>query len=84
VIRSSVQRGQLCIDVDDDGPGVPPEQREAVFKPFYRLDQSRNQDTGHSGLGLAIARDIVRAHGGDVRLGTAEIGGLSAQIRVPL
>ncbi len=84
VIRSSVQRGTLCIDVEDDGPGVPPEQRESVFKPFYRLDHARNQDTGHSGLGLAIARDIIRAHGGEIRLGAASIGGLSAQIRVPL
>jgi len=74
----------LVVTVDDDGPGVPPEQREEVFKPFVRLDEARNQDEGGSGLGLAIARDIARSHGGDVVLQDSPLGGLRALVRVPV
>ncbi len=74
----------LTIHVDDDGPGIPPEQREDVFRPFHRLDQARNQDHGGTGLGLAIARDIARSHGGDIQLGDSPLGGLRAVVRVPL
>ena len=73
----------LVVTVDDDGPGIPPEQREEVFKPFVRLDEARNQDEGGSGLGLAIARDIARAHGGDIILDTSPLGGLRATVRLP-
>jgi two-component system osmolarity sensor histidine kinase EnvZ len=73
----------LVINVDDDGPGIPPEARAEVFKPFVRLDEARNQDEGGSGLGLAIARDIARAHGGDVVLGDSPLGGLRATVRLP-
>jgi len=52
--------------IDDDGPGIPAEQREAVFRPFFRLDPSRNIATGGVGLGLTIARDVARGHGGDL------------------
>ena len=55
-----------------------------MFRPFYRLDHARNQDTGNSGLGLAIARDIAKGHGGDVILGESSMGGLRAVITVPL
>jgi len=71
------------VTVDDDGPGVPTEQREAVFKPFFRLDQSRNMATGGVGLGLSIARDIARAHGGDITLDKAPGGGLRTILRLP-
>jgi two-component system osmolarity sensor histidine kinase EnvZ len=74
----------LTIHVDDDGPGIPPEKREDVFRPFFRLDSSRNQDTGGTGLGLAIARDIARSHGGDISLGDSRAGGLRATVRVPM
>jgi two-component system osmolarity sensor histidine kinase EnvZ len=70
--------------VDDDGPGIPAAAREDVFKPFFRLEQSRNQETGGTGLGLTIARDIVRGHGGDLELRDAPGGGLRAVLRVPL
>ncbi|WP_374309573.1 ATP-binding protein [Dongia sp.] len=70
--------------VDDDGPGIPAEAREDVFKPFFRLEQSRNQETGGTGLGLTIARDIVRGHGGDLVLSDAPGGGLRAVLRLPL
>jgi two-component system osmolarity sensor histidine kinase EnvZ len=74
----------LTIHVDDDGPGIPPAQREDVFRPFFRLDEARNQDEGGSGLGLAIARDIARSHGGDIILGDSPLGGLRASVRIPV
>jgi two-component system osmolarity sensor histidine kinase EnvZ len=74
----------LTITVDDDGPGVPEDQRDEVFKPFVRLDEARNVDEGGTGLGLAIARDIARSHGGDVILGDSPMGGLRATVRVPV
>lgn len=74
----------LTIHVDDDGPGIPRERREEVFRPFVRLDDARNQDEGGTGLGLAIARDIARFHGGEIFLDTSPIGGLRATVRVPV
>lgn len=74
----------LTIHVDDNGKGIPPEQREEVFRPFYRIDEARNQDVGNSGLGLAIARDIARSHGGDINLSDSPQGGLRASIRIPV
>ncbi|AXK84198.1 HAMP domain-containing protein [Pseudolabrys taiwanensis] len=74
----------LTVTVDDDGPGIPVDQREEVFKPFLRLDDARNQDEGGTGLGLAIARDIARSHGGDISLGDSPLGGLRATVRVPV
>ena len=72
------------ITVDDDGPGIAPEARKELFKPFYRLDKSRNPDEAGTGLGLTIARDIVRSHGGDLTLDESPKGGLRARIRLPL
>ena len=74
----------LTVTVDDDGPGIPMDMREDVFKPFMRLDDARNQDEGGTGLGLAIARDIARSHGGDIMLGDSPLGGLRATVRVPV
>jgi len=74
----------LTVSVDDDGPGIPPEMREEVFRPFLRLDDARNQDEGGTGLGLAIARDIARVHGGDIALSDSPMGGLRATVRVPV
>jgi two-component system osmolarity sensor histidine kinase EnvZ len=70
--------------VDDDGPGIAPEHREDVFRPFHRLDEARNQDESGAGLGLAIARDIARSHGGDIALGASPMGGLRASVRIPV
>ena len=77
------RRGWLSITIDDDGPGIPDERREDVFKPFVRLDEARNQDEGGTGLGLAIARDIARSHGGDIALDRSPMGGLRAIVRIP-
>jgi len=74
----------LTVNVDDDGPGIPVDMREEVFRPFLRLDDARNQDEGNTGLGLAIARDIARSHGGDITLGDSPMGGLRATVRVPV
>jgi two-component system, OmpR family, osmolarity sensor histidine kinase EnvZ len=75
--------GGIDILVDDDGPGVPAADRGRVFRPFVRLDTSRNPSTGGVGLGLTIARDVARSHGGDVRLETSPQGGLRARVHLP-
>jgi two-component system osmolarity sensor histidine kinase EnvZ len=77
------QRGTLTVTVDDDGPGIPANMREDVFKPFVRLDTARNLDATGTGLGLSIARDIARSHGGDVTLDESPMGGLRAVVKVP-
>jgi two-component system osmolarity sensor histidine kinase EnvZ len=77
----------LTIRVDDDGPGIPADRRDDVFRPFFRLDEARNQDEGvndGTGLGLAIARDIASSHGGDITLSDSPAGGLRATVRVPV
>jgi two-component system osmolarity sensor histidine kinase EnvZ len=74
----------MVVHIDDDGPGIPVERREDAFRPFYRLDESRNQDNGNSGLGLAIARDIARSHGGDITLDRSPLGGLRATVTLPI
>jgi two-component system osmolarity sensor histidine kinase EnvZ len=73
----------ISVRVDDDGPGIPPERREEAFRAFNRLDESRNQNAKGVGLGLAIARDAARSHGGDVRLEDSPLGGLRAVLRLP-
>ncbi|WP_082549980.1 ATP-binding protein [Mesorhizobium sp. Root157] len=75
--------GSLTITIDDDGPGITQEKREEVFKPFVRLDDARNLDASGTGLGLPIARDIARSHGGDITLDESPLGGLRAIIKVP-
>lgn len=74
----------LIIRVRDEGPGIPPEEIERVFEPFYRVESSRNRDTGGTGLGLSIARDIAQAHGGSLILRNLPEGGLEALLVLPL
>jgi two-component system osmolarity sensor histidine kinase EnvZ len=76
--------GSVEVAIDDDGPGVPWAQREDVFRPFFTLDPARNLTAGGVGLGLTIARDIVRRHGGDILLSSAPIGGLRALVKLPV
>jgi two-component system osmolarity sensor histidine kinase EnvZ len=83
-IQATRHAGEIEIVIDDDGPGIPPESREDVFKPFFRLDAARNVETGGVGLGLTIARDVIRGHGGDVRIDESPLGGARARIRLPL
>jgi len=75
--------GGLEITVEDDGPGIPDDMHEEAFRPFSRLDASRNQNRKGVGLGLAIARDVARSHGGDITLARSDLGGLRAVIRLP-
>ena len=85
-IRIEAVRGRTAVEitVDDNGPGIPPENYEDVFRPFFRLDQSRNAATGGVGLGLSIARDVARSHGGEVTLAASPLGGLRVVVRIPL
>ena len=83
-ITVHLQATQLQVWVDDRGPGIPADQLEAVFQPFYRLDASRSKHTGGTGLGLHIARDLARRQGGDVSLTPREGGGLRAVLSLPL
>jgi two-component system osmolarity sensor histidine kinase EnvZ len=73
----------IDVFVDDDGPGVPPMHRESVFRPFFRLDPARSPDAGGVGLGLTIARDVARGHGGDITLEDSPQGGLRARLSLP-
>ncbi len=82
-LTASVNDDGIDIFVDDDGPGIAPTDRDRVFRPFVRLDPSRNPSTGGVGLGLTIARDVARGHGGDVWLETSPHGGLRARVHLP-
>ena len=74
----------LTITIQDDGPSIPEEEREAAFRPFYRIDTARNQNESSTGLGLSIARDIARGHGGEINLEDSEkLGGLLVKVRIP-
>ncbi|WP_420564300.1 ATP-binding protein [Thalassobaculum sp.] len=80
-----VRAGEIIeITVDDDGTGIPADRREEAFQPFKRLEPSRNLETGGTGLGLTISRDIIRSHGGDLTLEDSPLGGLRAVIRLPI
>ncbi len=82
-VSLALDAAAIRIAVDDDGPGIPPEDMEVVFRPFRRLETSRNRETGGAGLGLTIARSVARSHGGDVVLTNRPVGGLHAEIVLP-
>jgi two-component system osmolarity sensor histidine kinase EnvZ len=83
-IRAGRRGNDFEVIFDDDGPGIPVEKREDVFKPFFRLEESRNQATGGVGLGMTIARDSARGHGGEVLLEDAPSGGLRVRLVLPI
>ncbi len=82
-IRVEDTAAQVRITVQDDGPGIPPEELEKVLAPFYRLESSRNRNSGGVGLGLATANDIAQRHGGSLHLANAPTGGLVATLTLP-
>ena len=73
----------VTVNIEDDGPGIPEDQYKNVFKPFFRLDKSRNLNQSGVGLGLAIVEDIINSHGGNIQLGRSKIGGLQVKISLP-
>jgi signal transduction histidine kinase len=83
-VHTSVEQGFAVLDVDDNGPGIPPADRARVFDRWVRLDASRSRPNGGAGLGLGLARDIARAHGGDVAVLDSPLGGARLQVRLPL
>ncbi len=84
VLSGSLLPGQLELLVDDDGPGIPLDERARIFEPFYRLDRSRDRASGGFGLGLSIAQQAVKLHGGTIEIDQAELGGARFRIRLPL
>ena len=82
-VKASAGPDRITVTIDDNGPGIPEDQRQEVFKPFTRLDEARNQDEGGTGLGLSIALDIARLHGGDINLYESPKGGLRAIVTLP-
>ena len=82
-IHVEISEKNICLIIEDNGPGIPEKLREDVFKPFFRVDSSRNAQTGGVGLGLSIAQDIVHSHGGQIELGQSQLGGLKVVIRLP-
>jgi triosephosphate isomerase len=84
ILRLQVEAGSAVIEIDDDGPGIPQGHQQQVFEPFFRLENSRNRDTGGIGLGLSTARAIVLDHGGEITLGNRSGGGLRVTVRLPM
>ena len=83
-IEISTNNDGCNIIFEDNGSGIPSKNYEDVFKPFFTLDPSRNKLKGESGLGLAITRDIIRSHGGEIRLGKSKFGGLKSILQLPI
>lgn len=83
-VSGDIRDDRLWLYIDDDGPGIPPEKRDDVFRPFVRLDTARNIDATGTGLGLTIALDIAQAHGGEIVLEQSPMGGLRAAVKVPV
>ena len=83
-IKIFLDKGGCNIDINDNGEGIPKEKYEDVFKPFFTLDPSRNKLKGESGLGLTITRDIIRSHGGEIKLDKSELGGLKLSVLLPI
>ncbi|MDP1777697.1 MAG: ATP-binding protein, partial [Brevundimonas sp.] len=83
-VKTFAEDGHAVVLIEDDGPGLPGDELEAVFEPFHRAERSRSRETGGAGLGLTVARQAARAHGGDVVLANRDGGGLVARLTLPL
>ena len=83
-ISNEKTKRNILINIEDDGPGIPSSEYENVFKPFYKIDKSRNQKKSSVGLGLSITSDIIRSHGGNIELGKSDLGGLKIKIVLPV
>jgi two-component system osmolarity sensor histidine kinase EnvZ len=84
ILKSYKKENYAFIIIDDNGSGIPANKRKEVFKPFFRLEKSRNTKTGGIGLGLSIAQDIIHAHGGHFILGKSSLGGLRVTLKIPI
>ena len=83
ITQQKIKRS-ILIFVEDDGPGIPSSEYENVFKPFYKIDKSRSDSKSSVGLGLSIASDIIRSHGGNIELKKSNLGGLKIKISLPV
>ena len=83
-LNLSKEDSNILITIDDDGPGIPRSEHENVFKPFYKIDKSRGDSKSSVGLGLSIASDIIRSHGGNILLEKSPLNGLRVKIILPL
>jgi signal transduction histidine kinase len=83
-VRTSLKDGAIVVSIDDEGPGIPADQRQAILEPFYRLEKSRNRATGGAGLGLAVVRSLVEAHGGTIDIAAAPAGGTRVNVALPV
>ena len=83
-VKLESNNNKLEVTIDDDGPGIPEDKREEVFKAFVRLEESRNKETGGVGLGLSIAKDVITSHGGRIELFDSPMGGLRVLVSIPL
>ena len=83
-IYQFIKKKRLFLLVEDDGPGISELEYDNVFKPFYKIDKSRNKTRSSVGLGLSIASDIIRSHGGNIELGKSKMGGLKVKISLPI
>ena len=83
-VKLSKKNSNLFIVIDDDGPGIPKSEHENVFKPFYKIDKSRADSKSSVGLGLSISSDIIRSHGGYIKLENSKMNGLRVRIFLPV
>ncbi len=83
LITLKKSNNNILITIDDDGPGIPKEERENVFKPFYKINKGRSESKSSVGLGLSITSDVVRSHGGNIKLGESSTNGLRVMISLP-
>ena len=83
-LEVSKSKNSLFLKIDDDGPGIPEKEYDNVFKPFYKIDKGRSDSKSSGGLGLSITSDIIKSHGGDIKLGRSNMGGLEVKIFLPV